>query len=114
MRLDGDNAGGRSTVVFLGPSLPRQAAESILAADYRPPVRKGDIYALLTSGVSRIIIIDGIFHNAPSVWQREILAALDQGIEVLGASSMGALRAAELHTFGMQGFGTIFEWYRDG
>ena len=27
---------------------------------------------------------------------------------------MGAIRAAELHTFGMIGHGRIFEWYRDG
>jgi hypothetical protein len=27
---------------------------------------------------------------------------------------MGALRAAELHPLGMQGFGTVFEWYRTG
>jgi hypothetical protein len=33
---------------------------------------------------------------------------------VLGAASMGALRAAELHPYGMIGVGTIFEWYRDG
>ncbi|WP_201756500.1 TfuA-like protein [Corallococcus silvisoli] len=61
-----------------------------------------------------LVLIDGIFHSGPSVWQREILTALDEGIEVLGASSMGALRAAELHPFGMVGHGTIFEWYRDG
>jgi hypothetical protein len=85
-----------------------------MSADFRPPVKKGDIYAVLTSSVKRIIIIDGIFHNQPSVWQREILAALDDGIEVIGASSMGALRAAELHSLGMQGFGTVFDWYRNG
>ena len=44
----------------------------------------------------------------------KILDAMDEGIEVFGASSMGALRAAELNTFGMVGHGTIFEWYRDG
>jgi hypothetical protein len=107
--------GGTSgTIVFLGPSLPRDAAAQILTADYRPPARKGDIYAVLTSAVRRIILVDGIFHSGPSVWQREILAALDEGIEVFGASSMGALRAAELHPFGMVGCGTVFEWFRSG
>lgn len=104
----------QSTVVFLGPSLPQKIARAILVADFRPPIRKGDIYGLLATEVGRIVVIDGIFHTSPSVWQREILAALDQGIEVIGASSMGALRAAELHTLGMKGFGEIFEWYRDG
>jgi hypothetical protein len=39
---------------------------------------------------------------------------MDQGIHVFGASSMGALRAAELAAFGMVGVGEIFEAYRDG
>ena len=63
------------TVVFLGPSLPRIEALALLAATYLPPVRKGDVYALLASGVRRIVVIDGIFHSGPSVWPRELLAA---------------------------------------
>lgn len=100
--------------VFLGPSLPHHEAKQILEANYYPPIRKGDIYKLLGSGVKTIIIIDGLFHAAPSVWQREILEAIHRGINVIGASSMGALRAAELYLYGMIGHGTIFEWYRDG
>ncbi|MDY7230452.1 TfuA-like protein [Hyalangium rubrum] len=103
-----------SVIVFLGPSLSQERARAILDAEYRPPARKGDIYRVLASGVKTIVLIDGIFHSGPSIWQRELLAALDEGIEVFGASSMGALRAAELHSFGMVGYGTIFEWYRDG
>lgn len=74
----------------------------------------GDIYRLLGSGVQTIILIDGLFHGKAAVWQREILLALENGIEVVGATSMGALRAAELHPYGMVGHGIIFEWYRDG
>ena len=57
-----------------------------------------------------IVLIDGEFHGRPSVWQREILDAIAEGTEVHGASSMGALRAAELHSFGMVGHGRIFDW----
>ena len=32
----------------------------------------------------------------------EVLYALANGVRVFGASSMGALRAAELHAFGME------------
>ena len=32
----------------------------------------------------------------------------------IGAASMGALRAAEMHRYGMVGVGKIFEMYRDG
>ena len=37
-----------------------------------------------------------------------------QGIHVYGSASIGALRAAELHAFGMVGIGRIYEAFRDG
>jgi hypothetical protein len=74
----------------------------------------GDVYRLLGSGVRLIVLIDGSFHSTASVWQRELLEALDNNILVIGAASMGALRAAELYPFGMVGYGTIFEWYQAG
>ena len=101
--------------VFVGPTIGVEAARVILPkANYYPPVKMGDVYRLLGTGVRRILVVDGVFHSATPVWQRELLSALDLGIEVYGASSMGALRAAELRPFGMIGVGTIFEWYRDG
>ncbi|WP_202918363.1 TfuA-like protein [Streptomyces cavernae] len=57
-------------------------------------------------------IVDGLFEQVPTVWHKEILYALSKGVRVFGASSMGALRAAELHTFGMEGVGRVFEGYR--
>jgi hypothetical protein len=59
-------------------------------------------------------IIDGFFERAPSVWHKEILWAMAHGVHVFGSASMGALRAAELAPFGMEGVGRIFEAYRDG
>lgn len=103
-----------SIAVFLGPSLGLKQARELLPADYFPPARRGDIYRIIASGVETIVLVDGLFHNTPSVWPREILCALEEGIQVIGAASMGALRAAELHPFGMQGHGTVFKWYRDG
>jgi hypothetical protein len=103
-----------SVVVFLGPSLPRAEARAVLDAQYEPPARMGDVYASLVAGVETIVLVDGLFHGAPSVWHREILDAITEGITVIGASSMGALRAAELEAFGMIGRGRVFEWYRDG
>lgn len=104
----------KSIAVFLGPSLLQTKARDLLDAVYYPPARRGDIYRIMSLGVKTIILIDGVFHSTPSVWQRELFDAMEQGIQVFGASSMGALRAAELHDFGMVGYGTIFEWYRDG
>ena len=100
--------------VFLGPTMPLADAKKLCAAHYLPPVRMGDVYALMAKRPATIAIIDGTFQNAPAVWHKEILFALANGVRVIGASSMGALRAAELHTFGMEGVGAIYEAFRDG
>ena len=101
--------------VFLGPTLPVDTARSVLDAVYLPPVRHGDVWRVAAYGnPSAIAIIDGYFEHVPSVWHKEILWALSQGIPVFGASSMGALRASELAQFGMVGIGRIFAAYRDG
>jgi hypothetical protein len=101
-------------VIFVGPTL---CGHPILASpefDWRPPAAEGDIYrAARKKGVRAIGLIDGQFESVPSVWHKEILWALSRGIRVYGASSMGALRAAELAEFGMIGVGTIFRQYRN-
>jgi hypothetical protein len=104
----------QSAVVFLGPSLDRRAALAILGADYRPPAARGDITTAVSDGAGVIGLIDGVFFQESSVGHREILAALKSGVRVIGASSMGALRAAELHTLGMEGVGEVYRMYRDG
>jgi hypothetical protein len=103
-----------SIVVFLGPTLPAERARKELDAHYLPPVTQGDVYRAARSNPEAIAIIDGEFDQVPAVWHKEILWAMSRGIHVYGASSMGALRAAELCTLGMEGVGAIFESYRDG
>ncbi|CAM2064495.1 TfuA domain-containing protein [Sulfidibacter corallicola] len=101
--------------VFLGPSLPLEEARALLPrANYYPPVRQGDLYRLLAAAPHTIVIVDGVFHGQAAIWHREILEAIDNGVRVVGASSMGALRAAELAPYGMIGVGGVFAWYRDG
>ncbi|HHU0101955.1 TPA: TfuA-like protein [Legionella pneumophila] len=101
------------TVVFLETSLTHQEAALLLPyATYLPSIKKGDVLKAIKEGYNRIVIIDGNFSWVPSVWHKEILTALDYGIEVWGAASMGALRAAELDDFGMKGHGRIYEMYK--
>jgi hypothetical protein len=102
------------SIVFLGPTLDVAAARRVLDADFRPPVQRGDILRVLYREPEVIGIIDGYFHSVRSVWHKEILVALERGVRVYGAASIGALRAAELHRFGMIGVGEIFKAYRDG
>jgi hypothetical protein len=98
-----------NAVVFLGPSVPLSIAREIVEADFRPPAQMGDVYTAAQGRPTAIAIIDGFFESRPAVWHKEILFALSQGIRVLGGASMGALRAAELHQFGMEGVGRIFK-----
>ena len=101
--------------VFLGPSLPLADARAFLRATYLPPAGQGDVYRAVRDHEPEAIgLIDGFFEQVPAVWHKEILWALDRGVQVYGASSMGALRAAELDQFGMIGIGKVFEAYRTG
>jgi hypothetical protein len=74
----------------------------------------GSVFRAVEAGYRRVGIVDGYFGNTPSVWHKEILYAISQGVEVVGAASMGALRAAELCQFGMVGIGRIFRLFRMG
>lgn len=96
--------------VFLGPSLPENLARDILEADYRPPVRRGDLDAFAPGDV--VGIIDGVFEQDLAVSPEEVHRAVTRGVVVFGGSSMGALRASEVP--GVTGIGRVFEWYRDG
>jgi hypothetical protein len=55
-----------------------------------------------------------VFHQSQSVWHKEIGFALMRGVVVIGAASMGALRAAEMHRYGMIPIGKIAQMYVDG
>ena len=101
-------------VIFAGPSLPPSIRPSDPALEWHPPVRQGDVYQAALTRPAIIGVTDGYFEVTPTVWHKEILWAMAQGIHVYGSASIGALRAAELHSFGMTGVGRIFAAYRDG
>ncbi|MGF1552994.1 MAG: TfuA-like protein [Paracoccaceae bacterium] len=103
-----------SPVVFAGPTIAAGEIRAIGAFEVRPPAAMGDVACAVREGHRRIGVIDGYFGGAASVWHKEILWAIRQGVQVFGAASMGALRAAELHRFGMRGCGEVFEAFRDG
>lgn len=100
--------------VFLGPSLPPDEARRLGPCRVLPPARAGDVLALLPERPLAIALVDGVFDTVPSVWQHELVLALEAGVAVFGGGSMGALRAAELSALGMIGVGRIFRWVQDG
>jgi hypothetical protein len=103
-----------NALIFAGPSLPPALRPSDPALQWRPPVKQGEVYEAVLSRPAIIGIVDGYFEVTPTVWHKEILWAMAQGIHVYGSASIGALRAAELHPFGMVGIGRVFAAYRDG
>ncbi|AUX22446.1 hypothetical protein SOCEGT47_029490 [Sorangium cellulosum] len=100
--------------IFTGPTLPADEGARHIDAVFLPPAAQGDVYRAALDKPVAIGLIDGYFDRVPSVSHKEILWAMAQGIHVLGAASMGALRAAELSLFGMEGVGAIYEGYARG
>jgi hypothetical protein len=101
-------------LIFAGPSFANSQLVSNPDITIHPPCKQGDVYLASRNTPAVIAIVDGYFEGAPSVWHKEILWALSQGIHVVGAASMGALRAAETDSYGMRGIGVVYESYRDG
>jgi hypothetical protein len=97
--------------VFVGPTRLEKDQDRI---HFFAPAVLGSVFQAVLAGYKVICIIDGYFGNVPSVWHKEILFALKSGAAVCGASSMGALRAAELHAYGMIGFGWVYRAFRRG
>jgi hypothetical protein len=98
--------------LFAGPTLFGEPAPQHIARF--GPAALGSVFRAVELGYTRIGIVDGYFGNTPSIWHKEILFAISEGVEVIGAGSMGALRAAELFQFGMVGIGRIFRLFRSG
>ncbi len=111
-------------ILFAGPSLsgtefvPLRSGEDRILPDHgltcRGPAKCGDITHAVDQGFRVIGLVDGRFEDVAAVWHKEILHALSVGAIVYGAASMGALRAAECHPFGMIGIGHVFERYAFG
>jgi hypothetical protein len=102
-------------VVTAGPTISADDIGALVPnAEVVPPISFGDALRYGLRPGDTLLIVDGLFFQHPSVRHKELLTLIDDGVRVAGSSSMGALRAAELHQFGMEGYGWVFEGYRDG
>jgi ribosomal protein S12 methylthiotransferase accessory factor len=98
-------------IIFVGPSIPLDLAKRTLpGADFRPPIRRGDLIDIPAGSI--VGIIDGVFAQMLAISPGEIREAVDRGVAIYGAASIGALRAAEVPQ--VIGVGRIFEMYRTG
>ncbi|MFC5668135.1 TfuA-like protein [Kitasatospora misakiensis] len=104
-----------SVHVFAGPTVPAaRVRELVPGAVCHPPVRHGDLLRLGAGPGDTVVVIDGLWHQSAPVRHKEILLLLAEGVRVVGAASMGALRAAELAPYGMTGAGQIFDQLQAG
>ncbi len=102
-------------VIFSGPTLAPDAAKRLFPeARCLSPAAQGDVYRACQDRPAVICLIDGYFEHQPAVTHKELLWTLHSGVLVYGASSMGALRAAEMSAFGMRGWGKVFEMFATG
>ena len=100
--------------LFAGPSAYGLAKSALLPAGaVLPPCRRGDIDRLLANAATPgvVVVCDGIFQEAPAVSHAELCRAIDAGWEVWGVSSIGAIRAFELRSEGMRGFGYVYSQF---
>ncbi|WP_437827841.1 TfuA-like protein [Sorangium sp. So ce1153] len=95
--------------IFTGPTLPAAEGQQQIDAIFLPPAAESDVYRAVLDRPVVIGLTGGYFERVPSVPYKQILRAMAQGIHVLGTSSIGALRAAELSLFVMEGVGAIYE-----
>jgi ribosomal protein S12 methylthiotransferase accessory factor len=102
----------RSVGVLAGPSLP--PADRIEAADvvYLPPASRGDVIRAARE-FDLVLVIDGVFHHDLAPSPKECFEATRHA-RMFGASSMGALRAAECAPYGFTPLGAIARWYASG
>lgn len=106
-----------SVLIFVGPTLASaEVLQRCPGATLAPPIAVGEMYALALQRrrPARVLLLDGYFERMAAVWHKEILFALQRGITVYGAASMGALRAAELAPMGMIGVGAIYRDFASG
>lgn len=101
-------------IAFAGPSLTAADRAARPQVDWRGPAEAGDMLRLRAREGSVVCLLDGYFDHRPSVRHKELLLLLSRGIAVLGASSIGALRAAEMDSLGMVGVGAIYRAYASG
>ncbi len=103
------------TVIFVGPTLPAEEIKELLPeATVFGPATQGDVDFAATLGFQVIGLIDGVHTQKLPVWHKEILHVLANGSRLIGAGSMGALRAVECEPWGSEPLGEVARWFQEG
>jgi hypothetical protein len=102
-------------VVYVGPTLHADDVRRWLPrCQPMPPVRRGDLYRDRLLGFRTFVILDGVFAQELAISPREVVDIAGDGGLVVGACSMGAMRAAECWPVGVEGVGSVYRLFRRG
>jgi hypothetical protein len=108
------SAAESNPVVFAGPSAEGLRRRYAGRCEFRPPIRRGELEALADGAPRTAVLLDGLFASSLAVTPTECRVALNRGWTLVGAASIGALRASELWSVGMIGVGTVYQMLRLG
>ena len=95
--------------MFAGPSLLLEDRIPVDGVTYLSPASRGDIDRA-SRLYDALLLIDGVFHHDLAPSPNECYHAT-KTTNMFGASSMGALRAAECWPYGFTPLGAIARWY---
>jgi hypothetical protein len=98
-----------NAAVFCGPSLPREERIPAENVTYLLPAARGDVLRAAET-FDAVLLVDGVFHHDLAPAPKEIYEVCRR-VPFFGASSMGALRAAECAPYGAVALGAIAAWY---
>ena len=101
-------------IIYLGPSGYKIDNKGLLNGWLvKPPCKQADIMNDIQQyKPKKICIVDGLYKTIPAPWHKELLLALENNVVVDGVGSLGALRAAELDEYGMNGYGWIYNFIK--
>lgn len=98
-------------IAFVGPTYSSLAHTRLIESagfEVLPPVARGEIDSLPRDVPHVIVVVDGRFNHALAVGHAELRRAAQRGWTVWGVSSMGAIRAFEMRTLNVRGFGVVY------
>lgn len=100
----------QATVAFVSDNhLPEARRPDVV---YLSPAGQGDMLMAVLEGFRNILIVDGGGCGRFPCTTFEVMLALENGVNVLGASGTGALRAVELDVCGMRGAGYVYQYLK--
>lgn len=106
-------------IVYVGPTLSTQTiTENFHNVVVNPPLQRDQLKTqYLNSQIQTndsVLVIDGQFSGIESPPVSDFRWLATKGVNLIGASSLGAVRAMECSPIGMKGIGWVYRQFREG